>query len=647
MSKLQAFIDTTNDRDRKMPITLNNPLIPGLLAVAIFTGCQADRGTEATALTDKVQSTPAEAPVTLDAEAETHRLTEWLDARYEEQLQFSPMQLSYLGRKELYDQIDDMSEAAEARRLAWMEKTVADLKKHFHYDKLTQEGKNSYDIWHFQFEQARAAEPFKRHGYIFEQMGGSQSQLPNFLLNFHKVDTIEDMQAYIARIGGISRAINQLLERAELAAKAGIRPPRFAFEGAIEQSSKLIDGAPFKNGDDAPLWAGAKGKIAALLEAGKINQKQADKLTADARRALETQFLPAYKTLISWLKEDMQKASAQPQGASSLPDGPAFYNQRLANTTTTKLTADEIHNIGLKEVARIRGEMETIKEQVGFKGSLQEFFTFIREDKQFYYPNTDMGRQSYLNDSKAFLNDISTRLPEYFGLLPKAELVVKRVESFREQDGGAQHYYPGTPDGTRPGVYYAHLSDMSAYSTTDMETVAYHEGNPGHHMQISIAQELEGIPLFRTQAHFTVYSEGWALYSEKLAKEMGAYEDPYNLFGHLTAEMWRAIRLVVDTGMHAKGWSEEQAVEYFLENSAIPETAVRSEVRRYLVWPGQATAYKIGMLKIQELRRQAEEQLGDKFDIRGFHDTVLGGGALPIPVLESRVARWVKSVQGA
>ncbi|AWF83089.1 DUF885 domain-containing protein [Microbulbifer sp. A4B17] len=628
-----------------MPIKLNNPLIPSLLAVAILAGCQGDKSAQAGASVDKPQNIVAEASVTVDAVAETQRLTEWLDERYEEQLQFSPIQLSYLGRKDQYDQIDDMSEAAEARRLAWQEKSVEELKKNFDYSKLNQEGKTSYDIWIYQFEQAKAAAPFIRHGYIFEQMGGAQSQLPNFLLNFHKVDNIEDMQAYITRIGGISRAINQLLDRAKLSAKEGIRPPRFAYEGAIEQSSKLIEGAPFTDGEDAPLWTGAKGKIAELLEAGTIDQKQADKLTAEARKALETEFFPAYQGLVAWLKADMEKTSAEPQGASSLPNGMAFYNHRLANTTTTELTADQIHNIGLEEVARIRGEMETIKKQVGFEGSLQDFFKFIREDGQFYYPNTDEGRQGYLDDSTAFLDNITKKLPEYFGLLPKAELVVKRVEAFREQDGGAQHYYPGTPDGSRPGIYYAHLSDMSAYSTTDMETVAYHEGNPGHHMQISIAQELEGIPQFRTQAHFTVYVEGWALYSEKLAKEMGAYEDPYNLFGHLTAEMWRAIRLVVDTGLHAKDWSEEQAVEYFLENSAIPETAVRSEVRRYLTWPGQATAYKIGMLKIQELRKQAEDQLGEKFDIRGFHDTVLGGGALPVPVLESRVASWVESVK--
>ncbi len=638
-----------------MLIKLHNPLrwaplIPSLLALAILGGCQRDEAAEAGASALQAQNAAATADakvsaVAVDPAAETARLTQWLDERYEEQLQFSPMMLSYLGRKELYDQIDDLSEAAEARRLAWRAKTVEELKKDFDYDNLTAEGKTSYDLWVYQYEQAVAAEPFGRHHYIFEQMGGSQSELPNFLLNFHKVDNIGDMQAYIARIGGISRAIEQLLERAQVSAKEGIRPPRFAYEGAIEQSTKLITGAPFSEGDDAPLWGGAKGQIAALLEAGKIDQKQADKLTADAKSALETRFLPAYESLVAWLKEDMQKASAEPQGASSLPNGMAYYNQQLAQTTTTGLTADEIHEIGLSEVARIRGEMEAVKDEVGFEGSLQDFFAFIRTDKQFYYPNTDEGRQGYLDDSESFLNNMSAKLPQYFGILPKAKLVVKRVESFRERPGGAQHYYPGTPDGSRPGVYYAHLIDMNAYSQTDMETTAYHEGLPGHHMQISIAQELQGIPEFRTQASFTVFAEGWALYAEKLAAEMGAYEDPYKRFGHLTAEMWRAIRLVVDTGLHAKGWTQEQAVQYFLENSAIPETAVRSEVRRYLVWPGQATAYKIGMLKILELRKQATEQLGDKFDIRGFHDTVLGGGALPVPVLESRVAGWVNQIK--
>jgi uncharacterized protein (DUF885 family) len=300
-----------------------------------------------------------------------------------------------------------------------------------------------------------------------------------------------------------------------------------------------------------------------------------------------------------------------------------------------------VHELGLREVARIKGEMEAIKTAVGFEGDLSEFFDFIRTDERFYYPNTDEGREAYLSDTRAFLAEIEQKLPDWFGRLPKTGLEVKRVEAFREVDGGAQHYQPGTPDGSRKGVYYVHMSDMSAYSKTDMETVAYHEASPGHHMQVSIAQELEGVPEFRTQARFSVYSEGWALYSEKLAGEMGQFQDPYMDFGRLTAEMWRAIRLVVDTGLHARGWSQEQAVQYFFDNSAIPEGAVRSEVRRYLTFPGQATSYKVGMLKIEELRARAEAALGEAFDIRGFHDEVLGGGALPMPLLEERIDHWI------
>lgn len=619
-------------------MTLKRTLLPMAIAAALISGCDSKQASQ-----PAVEAPTTQSQANVEAvEQETQRLNAWLDAQYEEQLQFSPIQLSFLGRKDLYDQIDDFSTEAHTRQMAWKKASVEKLKAEFDRAALSNEGKSSYDLWIFEYEQDLKEEPFLRHRYIFEQMGGVQSQLPNFLMNFHKVETVSDMEAYIARIGGIARGIDQLLEHAKASAEMNIRPPRFATEGAIDQASKLVTGAPFDDSEnDAPLWANAKSKIDALLEAGTIDESQAGQLQADAKAALLDKFGPSYNTLIAWLKEDMKHVAQEPHGASSLPDGAAYYQMRLETTTTTPMTAEEIHQLGLKEVARIRKEMEAIKTDMKFEGDLQAFFKFLREDPQFYYPNTDEGRQAYLDDSTAFLNAIDAKLPEYFGILPKAKLVVKRVEAFREQPGGAQHYYPGTPDGSRPGVYYAHLSDMNAYSTADMETVAYHEGNPGHHMQISIAQERTDIPQFRTQARFTVYSEGWALYSEKLAKEMGAFEDPYKLFGHLTAEMWRAIRLVVDTGLHAKGWTEEEAVAYFLENSAIPETAVRSEVRRYIVWPAQATAYKIGMLKIQELRAKAEAKLGDKFDIRGFHDTILGGGALPMSILERRVDEWI------
>ena len=618
-----------------------------MMIVSAIAGCQqseepAKMSMSASATSPKPPEVQAvDQAETKDSQAETQRLGEWLDTKYEESLQFSPIQLSYLGRKEQYDKIDDKSKAADERKLKWKADSVAELREKFDYANLTPAGQESYDLWVFQYEQAKAGRPFWDHGYFANELRGPEGVMPTFLINQHKVDNEQDMRDYVARIGGVSRAMGQLLERAQKSAEKGIRPPLFAYDLAIERAQKVISGQPFAEGDDAPLLADAKGKIDALKKDGKINDETAEALLGDFNKALKEQFKPSYDAYIAWLQEDRTNASEEAKGVSSLPNGEAYYNNLLARYTTLPLSADEVHQIGLDEVARIRKEMEGIKEQVGFEGSLAEFFTFIRTDDQFYYPNTDKGREEYLAETRGFLADIEKKLPEYFGILPKAGLEVKRVEAFREVPGGSQHYSSGPPDGSRPGVYYVHMSDMSALSTTDMETVTYHEGSPGHHMQISIAQELEGIPKFRTQAHFTPYNEGWGLYSEALAKEMGQFKDPYKDFGRLTAEMWRAIRLVVDTGMHAKGWSQEQAVEYFLENSAIPEGAVRSEVRRYLTVPGQATSYKIGMLKIQELRKNAEEQLGDQFDIRAFHDTVLGGGALPLPLLEKRVNAWV------
>lgn len=628
-----------------MPTNGFRTVLPALLALAVLAGCQREKA--ALPADDSSGQLPSanEQVTAVDPQAETQRLTEWLDARYEEELRFSPISLTVQGRKELYDQIDDASEAAVKQQLDWKANTVEELKTAFDYNDLTDAGKESYDLWVFQYEDSKAQYPFMRQEYLFGELGGSESFLPTFLINFHKVDTLEDMQAYISRIGGISRAIGQIMERGKLAAADGIRPPQFAYDTAIEHAQKVVSGQPFRGEGDAPLWADARNKISALQEAGKIDEETAQRLREQTQRALLEQFRPAYASLIEWLKTDRASADEVARGVSALPKGTEFYNRQLAKYTTLDMTADQVHQLGLREVARIRAEMEAIKTQVGFEGSLQDFFGFIREDKQFYYPNTDDGREAYIADTRGFLEEISGKLPEYFGILPKADLVVKRVEPFREVDGGAQHYYPGTPDGSRPGTYYVHMSDMSGYSKTDMETTAYHEGNPGHHMQISIAQELQDIPRFRTQAGFSVYSEGWALYSENLAKQMGQFKNPYMDFGRLTAEMWRAIRLVVDTGLHAKGWTQQQAEDFFLENSAVPESAVRSEVRRYLTLPGQATSYKVGMLKIGELRDEAQQALGDQFDIREFHDTVLGGGAMPMPMLEKRVDNWIAQVK--
>ncbi|MEJ1095237.1 MULTISPECIES: DUF885 domain-containing protein [unclassified Pseudoxanthomonas] len=590
-------------------------------------------------------ATPAVAVSQADIAAETERLNQWFEKKYEEQLRFSPLQLTFQGRKDLYDQLDDFSEKAQLDQIAWQKASVEEMEKTFDYAKLSDEGKFSYDLWKLQYENARDGAPFLSNGYAFDQMNGAQSFLPTILISFHKVDEESDYVAYVARLKETARGFDQLLERARKSAGQGIRPPKFAYEGVIDQSRKVITGAPFSAGKDSAIWADAQAKLDALVKAGKITAERAAALKEETRAALLEQLKPAYERIIAWCEEDTPNALENASGVGvTQSNGKAYYEYQLRQMTTTGMTAEEIHALGLKEVARIRGEMTALKDKVGFKGDLDAFFEFIDKDPQFVFPNTDAGRQAYIDEATLRIDNIKKELPNYFGLLPKADLVVKRVEAFREQDGAAQHYFPGTPDGSRPGVYYAHLSDMNAMPKPELEVIAYHEGLPGHHMQISIAQELTGVPKFRTQAGFTAYAEGWGLYSEWLAKEMpNTYQDPYSEFGRLSSEMWRAIRLVVDTGLHAKGWTEEQAVEYFDANSAVPITAIRSEVQRYLIMPGQATAYKVGMIRIQELRKKAETELGDKFDIKGFHDTVLGGGALPLTLLERRVDQWIAS----
>jgi uncharacterized protein (DUF885 family) len=593
------------------------------------------------------QGLPAEQPAT--PSDDTARINAWFERKYEEQLAFSPIQQTFLGRKSAA--IDDMSLAAQDRQLAWQRASVAEMKQTFDYARLSPEAQTSYDLWIYQLQQAEAALPFRSNVYVFDQMSAIHAFLPQLLVAFHRVDDAADLEAYIARIRESGRALRQLIEISKRHVVAGVRPPRFAFDFVIDESAKIVTGAPFdQSGADSAVWADVKAKVADLQKKGLVDEARSKALTDEARAALTGPFKGAYQDLIEWQKEDRVNAPEKTSGVGSLPNGAAYYRERLANQTTTTLSADEIHQIGLDEVARLRKEMEQVRREVGFSGDLQAFFSELRDkkdDRRYYYPDTDEGRAAYIRDASAAIDRIEAVLPKYFGILPKADLVVKRVEPFREQPGAAQHYFPSTPDGSRPGVYYAHLSDMKAMPKAELEVIAYHEGLPGHHMQIAIAQELTGLPTFRRQAIFTPYAEGWGLYAEWLAREMpGTYQDPYSRFGRLGSEMWRAIRLVVDTGLHAKGWSEEQAVQYFLANSATTEAQARSEVRRYMVTPGQATAYKIGMLKIQELRRKAEAALGERFDIRAFHDAVLGGGSMPLTVLEQRIDRWIASTGG-
>ena len=617
-------------------------LLPLILMLATCSDQKSNHRSAAESIFAETQSDESDSVA-----SETDRLNAWFDEQYAEQLDFSPQTKTRLGDKSDYGRLNDYSAAGYDEQLRWRRQSVAVMQADFNYDLLNEDGRLSYNMWSYSLDRAEAGVPFRQHGYIFGR-GGPHASLPNFLINYHRVDDVSDIEAYLSRLGELDRVFGELLDRARSASEAGIRQPAFAYDFATTEIDRVTSGVPFNANDsspNSPIWTDIQGKVEALVETDLISSDQGQEYIAQAQEILTGEVMSSYQEMRSWLEQDKAFASEISQGVWALPDGENYYNYRLAQMTTLGFTADNIHEIGLAEVDRLHLAMEEIKNAVAFEGSLQDFFIFMREDDRFYFPNSDEGRQDYLDLNNEYLDTIALKLPEFFGRLPKAQLEVRRVESFREQAGAAQHYASGTPDGSRPGVFYSHMSDMSTLPIFQLEDVAYHEGNPGHHMQISIQQELTGMPRFRTQYRTTAYTEGWGLYAEWLAKEMGAFEDPYSDFGRLSGELWRAIRLVVDTGIHAQQWDEERAVEYFIDNSAQALGAIRSEIQRYITAPGQATAYKIGMMKFQELRVNAESALKNNFDIRAFHDVVLGAGALPMPMLESRVSSWIEEGQ--
>ena len=617
-------------------------LLPLILMLATCSDQKSNQQSAAESIFVETQSDESDSVA-----SETDRLNAWFDEQYAEQLDFSPQTKTRLGDKSDYGRLNDYSAAGYDEQLRWRRQSVAVMQADFNYDLLNEDGRLSYNMWSYSLDRAEAGVPFRQHGYIFGR-GGPHASLPNFLINYHRVDDVSDIEAYLSRLGELDRVFGELLDRARSASEAGIRQPAFAYDFATTEIDRVTSGVPFNANDsspNSPIWTDIQGKVEALVETDLISSDQGQDYIAQAQEILTGEVMSSYQEIRSWLEQDKAFASEISQGVWALPDGENYYNYRLAQMTTLGFTADKIHEIGLAEVDRLHLAMEEIKNAVAFEGSLQDFFIFMREDDRFYFPNSDEGRQDYLDLNNEYLDTIALKLPEFFGRLPKAQLEVRRVESFREQAGAAQHYASGTPDGSRPGVFYSHMSDMSTLPIFQLEDVAYHEGNPGHHMQISIQQELTGMPRFRTQYRTTAYTEGWGLYAEWLAKEMGAFEDPYSDFGRLSGELWRAIRLVVDTGIHAQQWDEERAVEYFIDNSAQALGAIRSEIQRYITAPGQATAYKIGMMKFQELRVNAESALKNNFDIRAFHDVVLGAGALPMPMLESRISSWIEEVQ--
>ncbi|WP_125558153.1 DUF885 domain-containing protein [Pseudoalteromonas rubra] len=604
-------------------------LLAAAVAAALLSGCQQ---------TAEQPTNSAKAETTQQVvQSEVEKANAFFDEVFMRGVMRSPVYQTYLGIKQDYDKWDDDS---EARRLEDLELTKKDLVALQVIDRSKLDGQTqvSYDLFKQNLENEIADFQWRFHNYPVNQMYGTHSMLPAFLINQHQITDVKDAKAYISRLNGIPAVFEQLIVNLEVRADKGIIAPKFVFPHVIDSSKNIIKGAPFVDGEDSTLLADFKRKVEKLEIAD--NEKQA--LIAEATDALKAAVKPAYSKLISYLQQ-LEKRADTRDGAWKFPDGEKYFNNALARTTTTDLTAAEIHKIGLSEVARIHDEMREIKEKVGFKGDLKAFMEFMRTDKQFYLPNSEEGKAKYLADATAMIDNMKDRLDELFIVKPKADMIVKRVEAFREKSAGKAFYQQPSPDGSRPGIYYANLYDMEAMPTYQMEALAYHEGVPGHHMQIAIAMELENMPKFRKFGRYTAYTEGWGLYSELVPKEMGLYEDPYSDFGRLAMELWRACRLVVDTGIHAMKWTRQEGIDYYVNNTPNAKSDAVKMVERHIVIPSQATAYKIGMLKIVELREAARKELGDKFDIRQFHDVVLKNGPVPLNVLEQFVNEWVAS----
>ena len=600
-------------------------IIAAAISAAFLAGCQ------------QTAEKPAPAPQVQVVQSEVEKANALFEEVFMNGVMRSPVYQTYMGIKKDYDKWDDDSEERALEDLALAKKDLGRLNA-IDRSKLDANTQVSYDLMKQRLEDGIADFKWRYHSYPVNQMFGTHSMVPAFLINQHQITSVEDAKAYISRLNGVTKVFDQLIDSLEIRAQKGIIAPKFVFPHVIESSKNIIKGAPFEKGDDSTLLADFKRKVNKL----EISDSEKAALIKEATESLKSSIKPSYHKLINYLAK-LEKRADTRDGAWKFPDGEAFFNNALARTTTTDLTAKEIHEIGLAEVARIHDEMREIKEKVGFKGDLKAFMEFMKTDKQFYLPNTEEGKEKYLKDATAMIDNLKSRLDELFIVKPKADMIVKRVEAFREKAAGKAFYQQPAPDGSRPGIYYANLYDMEAMPTYQMEALAYHEGIPGHHMQIAIAQELEGVPKFRKFGGYTAYIEGWGLYSELVPKEMGLYEDPYSDFGRLAMELWRACRLVVDTGIHAMKWTRQEGIDYYVNNTPNAKSDGVKMVERHIVMPSQATAYKVGMLKILELREDAKKKLGDKFDIRQFHDVVLKNGPVPLNVLEKFVDEWVAS----
>ncbi|WHI50131.1 DUF885 domain-containing protein [Microbulbifer sp. MLAF003] len=534
--------------------------------------------------------------------------------------------------------LDDVSEEEQQRQMQMIKDELAVLQG-YNREELNGQKAISYDVFAHFLGNMVEGERWKHHNYPLNQMFGVQNSLPEFLAEVHQINNVKEAEYYLSRLSEVDRKFSQVLDGLRIREQKKILPPRFVIDSVLEEMQDFIAVPAHENILFTSLQE-RLGKIEGLPE------QERTRILGRGEALIDAEVYPAYKSLIAYYRE-LQPQVYENNGVWALPDGDEFYAYQVRSHTSTDLKPEDLHRIGLEEVARIEGEMSRIFASVGQdSGSISERFAGINNDPQFLYEDSDQGREQIIADYQAMIDEVNTGLGDYFDIKPAMGVEVRRVPEFKEQGAPGAYYNPPAMDGSRPGVFYANLRDVHETKKFGMRTLAYHEAVPGHHFQLAIAQELQGVPTFRKMGLFTAYAEGWALYAEQVAKEAGFQENPYDDLGRLQAEMFRAVRLVVDTGMHHKRWSREEAIEYMVEKTGMTETEVTTEIERYLVMPGQALAYKAGMLKILELRERAREKLGGDFDIRQFHNVVLTNGALPLAVLEQQVDSWITMKKG-
>ena len=561
-------------------------------------------------------------------------LAAFFERVHAEELASNPIAAAYLGEPHDDTQWSSMSYEQEIedrdRAQGWLDEL------NHRFDPATLSPDDQLSIRLFQRRQERQIESsdWFYHHYRVTQMRGTHTWVPSFLVTVHRIEDEASARSWVARVQNAPRLFDELSTVLTEQERRGILPPAFAYPRVLQAIDRLLTGAPFTDGAASPLLAHFQERVDAL----ELPDPLAQELIEQARTALQGHLGPAYERLATQLRA---QAPTEDDGAWKLPDGGAYYAYRLRRFTTTDLTPDQIHELGLAEVARIQDEMRSLQPAIGVSGDLQALFAHLRDSEAYTLPNTDEGREAYLQLARDYVSGIEARLSEVFDLLPRAPLEVRRVEPWREGSAGKAFYQGASPDGSRPGIFYANLANTANMPTYQLEALVYHEGLPGHHMQNAVSNELGALPPFRRFGGNSAYGEGWGLYSEYLPKEMGLYTDPASDLGRLAMELWRAARLVVDTGIHDRRWTRAQAIEYLMQNTPNPEGDCIHAIERYIVTPGQATAYKVGMLEILALRERARRALGERFRLVDFHRVVLGNGSVPLDVLGEQVDAWI------